>query len=157
LSVARFSFLRCWNHHDRPIVLSADLGPRDRYYDQSPSIVWCGSLTRSRTVRAVWNAGGGRRYSRVPASVDSYLGASLRALRCRQVPRRAFLFLHVVRPCEPCAADADPPRYACCALEEPETKTFRPLTSLVVLQAQLVGSKPSRRCRHTRLAARVPD
>lgn len=37
-------------------------------YDQSSCIVWCGSLSRSRTIRVVWNAVGGRRYSRVPAS-----------------------------------------------------------------------------------------
>jgi len=40
-------------------------------------IVVRGSLTRSRAVRAVWIAGGGRCYSHVPASVDSYPGASL--------------------------------------------------------------------------------
>jgi len=71
LSVARVSSLRCWNHSsDQPIVLSVDLEPRGRNYDLPPSIVWCGSLTRSRTVRAVWIAGGERRYSRMLALVD---------------------------------------------------------------------------------------
>jgi hypothetical protein len=103
------------------VSVSVDRGPRDRYYDQSPFIVRCGSLTRSRTVRAVWNAGGGRRYSRVPASVDSYPGASVRGFRQSAGAPSGF-YLHVVQPCELFAADADPPRCACCALEEPEPR-----------------------------------
>jgi len=43
--------------------------------DHHHRLVW--EPTRSRTVRAVWNAGGGRCYSQLPASVDSYPGASL--------------------------------------------------------------------------------
>jgi len=43
-------------------------------------VVWVPD--RSRTVRAVWNAVGGRCYSQLPASVDSYLGASLCFGRC---------------------------------------------------------------------------
>ena len=45
-------------------------------------IARCGSLPGPETVRAVWISGGERRYSRVPASVDSYLGASLFFGRC---------------------------------------------------------------------------
>jgi len=57
-------------------------------YDQPPSIVWCGSLARSRTVRAVWNAGGERRYSRVLASVRFVSRRFPSSFRYRQEPRR---------------------------------------------------------------------
>jgi len=72
---------------------------------------------RSRTVRAVWIAGGGRCYSQLPASVDSYPGASLCFGRCPVgLPARSFdLASHWT-------ADAHPPRCACCALEEREPR-----------------------------------
>jgi len=57
-----------------PIVLSINQRPcGERVFMTTlvAIIARCGSLPGPETVRAVWNAGGGRRYSRVPASVDT--------------------------------------------------------------------------------------
>jgi len=72
-----------------PIVLSINqrpCGERVFMIALVAIIARCGSLPGPETVRAVWNAGGGRRYSRVPASVDSYLGASLLAFAVGRGP-----------------------------------------------------------------------
>lgn len=127
-------------HRDRSISSRnrSNRGPRDWNYDQSPSFVRCGSLARSRTVRAVWNARGERRYSQSPASV-SVLSWCIPSSSSPSAETPSG-FVHDNRPCEPLVAIADPPRCTCCALEEPITKTFRPLTSSVALRARCSGS-----------------
>jgi hypothetical protein len=104
---------------DRSIVFSIE--PADPVTGVRPItiIVRCWEPTRPRTVRAVWDARGGRCYSQLPASVDAYLGASLGFGKIPVGPLRVEEALPDQGDAELSAADADPPRCACCALEEP--------------------------------------
>jgi len=97
--------------------------------------------TRPRTVRAVWNAGGGRRYSRGPLQSIRILANPLSAVTPSGL-------LHVERPFDP-AARMLTPRVARAAHWRSLNQDAPTSDVLVASQARLVGSKPSRRCRYT--------
>jgi len=98
--------------------------------------------TRPRTVRAVWNAGGERRYSRGP----------LRSIRIMArpfvsaVPRRVLCTKESLAGCP---SRMLTPRVARAAHWRSLNQDAPTSDVLVASQAQLVGSKPSRRCRYT--------
>jgi len=102
----------------------------------------------ARAVRAAWACKGGRCYSLTPASADPipmhpFPSVPVGPLGPRLCVRGAATPLGVL--------DADPPRLVVLRrLEEPSSKSSRPLTSHVVLGHHRVGSKPTGSCRRTR-------